>query len=121
MADEPRTRRFAASLFFPIAAIALAIAIFVIDTATPLEAAVAVLYVVVVMLSSGFMARRGLLLVSYACIVLTVLSYLLQHGLVAGSPLIRSVMSISAIAITTFLALRYQTATIRLREQARLL
>jgi PAS domain S-box-containing protein len=113
--------RFSAPVSVPVLAVALAIAIFLVDTAAPLEAAVAVLYVLVVMLVSGFMSRRGLLVVTYACIALAAASHLLAHGLTLGSPLLRALISIAAIAITTFLTLRYQSASARLREQAQLL
>ena len=102
-------------------AAALAVAIFLIDTATPVEAAVAVLYVLVIMVAATFMSRRGLLLVTCGCIVLTAAGHLLQHGLVAGSPLLRALISIAAIAITTFLTLKYQSASSTLLEQADLL
>jgi PAS domain S-box-containing protein len=79
------------------------------------------LYVLVVMLASGFMSRRGLVLVASACIGLTAVSHLLTHELAVGSSLIRALVSIAAIAITTFLTLNYQSASVRLREQAQLL
>jgi hypothetical protein len=63
------------------------------------------LHVFVVTLASGFMSRRGLLLVASACIGLTAVSYLLTHDLTVGSSLIRALVSIAAIAVTTFLTL----------------
>jgi PAS domain S-box-containing protein len=105
----------------PIAAGAFAVGIFVIDTFTPLEVAVAVLYVVVVVMAANFFQRRGILLVSIGCLALTVLSYLLEHGPTTGSALGRCLMSISAIAITTVLALKNQSANVMLQERARLL
>jgi PAS domain S-box-containing protein len=96
-------------------------AIFVVDAITPLDVAVAVLYVVVVLLAANFLERRGVLLVAAGCLSLTVVAYLLAHGLSASTALGRGIMSISAISITTFLALRNQTASLGLRNQARLL
>ena len=52
---------------------------------------------------------------------LTILSYVLQHGETYGPALIRCLVSLAAIAITTFLALRIQSAGTVLREQADLL
>jgi hypothetical protein len=49
--------------------------IFAIDTFAPIEIAIAVLYAVVVIASADFLGRRGILLVSAVCIMLTVLSY----------------------------------------------
>ena len=102
-------------------AAAFAIAIFAVDTATTLDIAIAVLYVVVVLLSANFFARRGVLLVASGCAALTVTSLLISHGLTVGTPLVRCLVSLSAIGATTFLALKNQAANIALREQARLL
>ncbi|MGA8689270.1 MAG: PAS domain-containing protein [Methyloceanibacter sp.] len=120
---EPKSpsHEFAAKLIFPLTAVAFATAIFVIDTFTPLGIAVAVLYVVVVLMAGRFLQRRGVLLVSAACIALTVLSYALQHGATYGPPFVRCLVSLLAIAITTFLALKSQAAAMTLREQAKLL
>ena len=109
------------SPLLPLAAILFAVAVFIIDTFTPLGIAVAVLYVVVVLMAGRFFQRPGILVVGFACIALTVLSYVVQHGETYGPALIRCLVSIAAIAITTFLALRIQSAGTVLREQADLL
>jgi len=69
----------------PVTAIAFAAAIFIIDTFTPLGIAVAALYVVVVLMAGRFLERRGVLIVAFSCIALTVLSYLIQHGTTYGA------------------------------------
>jgi len=105
-----------------VAAGVLALAIFVFDTVTPFGMAVAVLYVLVVLIAGAFMQGRGILLTSAGCAALTVLSYGLSHE--ATTPidaLVRCVMSLSAIGITTILVLKNQSASEVLREQARLL
>jgi two-component system, LuxR family, sensor kinase FixL len=106
-----------------IAAIAGAVAlgIFLFDTATTLDIAIAVLYVVVVLLSANVLQRRGVLIVASGCMALTVLSYVLSHHVAADTALVRVVMSLSAIAATAFLALKNQSANMAVREQARLL
>jgi two-component system, LuxR family, sensor kinase FixL len=104
-----------------IAAGAIAIGVFTLDTFTPLEVASAVLYVVAVILVANFFQRRGVLLVAAGCIALTVFSYLLQHGPSVDAHLGRGLMSIAAIVIATALVLRNQTANLMLRERARLL
>jgi PAS domain S-box-containing protein len=109
------------SPLLPLAAILFAVAVFVIDTFTPLGIAVAVLYVVVVLMAGRFFLRPGVLIVGSTCIALTILSYAVQHGETYGPALIRCLVSIAAIAITTFLALRIQSAGTVLREQADLL
>jgi two-component system, LuxR family, sensor kinase FixL len=60
-------------------------------------------------------------LVSMGCLILTVLSFLISHGLSADSALARVVMSVAAIGATTVLALKNQSASAALSERARLL
>jgi len=100
----------------------LATTIFVVDTLSPLGMAVAVLYVIVVLLSTNVLQWRGVLFVSLGCVALTLSSYLLAHGVsYTGAHFVRLLVSLSAIAITAFLALRNQAAFTVLSEQARLL
>ena len=88
---------------------AIAIIIFAIDTFIPFDIAIAVLYVIVVLMAANFLRRRGVILVSLACVALTVLSYMLQHGYSDGSESIgRCLVSLTAIGITTILALERQ-------------
>src|SRR5712671_2411787 len=61
-------------------AAALAALIFVLDTFTPLHVAVAVMYVVVVLLSASFAERQGILLWGASCVALVLVSFLLSHG-----------------------------------------
>ena len=114
--------KIAPSRFLVVATGLLALAIFIVDTATPFGFAVAVLYVLVILLAASFCRRRDVLLASAGCMALTVLSYFISHGtgFVEG-PLARAFMSLSAIGVTTLLALRYQSAVQALRAQAALL
>jgi class 3 adenylate cyclase len=101
-------------------AILLAAGIFLLDTFSPLEFAVAVLYAVVVMVLGIACRRRTVLLAAGGCGVLTVVSYLLVHGAKAtGTAPIRAVVSLAAIGVTTSLMLRNLTANGRLRESER--
>jgi PAS domain S-box-containing protein len=103
-------------------AILLAAAIFSVDTFSTLGMAIAVLYTVVILLSSRFLDSRGVLLVSLGCAGLTIASYLLSHGLdVTGTPMLRFLVSLAAIGATAFFALEDKSASIRLREHASLL
>ncbi|MER8406877.1 ATP-binding protein [Mesorhizobium sp. M1307] len=90
-----------------VAAIVLATGIFIFDTLTPLNIAVAVLYVAVVLLSLNFTNRRGTLLVGAGCMGLTILSFAITHSadFEAGATA-RGLFSLAAIGVTTFLALR---------------
>src|ERR1700704_2872124 len=103
--------KIAPSRFLVVATGLLALAIFIVDTATPFGFAVAVLYVLVILLAASFCRRRDVLLASAGCMALTVLSYFISHGtgFVEG-PLARAFMSLSAIGGTTLLAQRYQSA-----------
>ena len=112
---------FGGSLIFPILAGAFALGIFAFDTATTLDIAIAVLYVVVVLLSANFLQWRGVLIVASGCMVLTVLAYVLSHPIEADTALVRVLVSLSAIAATAFLALKNQSANMAVSEQARLL
>jgi two-component system sensor kinase FixL len=112
---------FSASILPPVIAGLFAIAVFVVDTITPLDIAIAVLYVVVVLMASNYFQFRGVLLVSMGCLALTVLSFLLTHGFTTDAALARCLMSVAAIGATTLLALKNQSANTALRERARLL
>jgi PAS domain S-box-containing protein len=100
----------------------LAIAIFAVDTFTPLNTAVAVFYVIVIHIAAGAARRRVLVKTALGCAILTVLSYVIVHGgAEPGAPLIRCFVSLSAIGITSALALRNHAVEATLREQANLL
>ena len=105
-----------------VIAVALTLGIFVVDTVTPYGFAVAVLYVIVVLLAGSFLRRRGVLLVAAGCIALAIVSFVVAHGSFDNQEaLLRCVMSLAAIAITTALVLRNERVTAVLSEQASLL
>jgi two-component system sensor kinase FixL len=108
--------------FLPLVAVVFAAAVFIIDTFVVIDIAIAVLYVAVVLMSISFCNRRGVLVVCACCMGLTVLAFAVQHPdepvSLAGA---RCVVSLSAIAITTFLAVWIQSTTAAVRNQARLL
>jgi PAS domain S-box-containing protein len=112
---------FDASSILPLAASAIALAIFIVDTFTLLDIAIAVLYALVVVMAADFLQQRGVVLVSTTCVALTISSYLLSHGLSAGTALVRCLVSLAAIGVATVLALKNLSAQQVLREQARLL
>ena len=111
----------AASPTLSLAVGAIALGVFLIDTITTLEVAIAVVYVVVVLIAAVFLRRRDVLVVSAGCAALTALSYVLTHDLSVDGALVRCLVSLSAIGIATVLALMNQSAQATLREQARLL
>ncbi|WP_247499236.1 ATP-binding protein [Bradyrhizobium sp. 149] len=100
----------------------LAIAVFLVDVLTPLEGAVAVLYVVTILLAAKTNRRDDTIVAATGCVVLTIIAYLLSHDLESiASPALRLLVSLAAIGITTLLALQNHAATKRLAAQARLL
>jgi PAS domain S-box-containing protein len=105
----------------PVLAAALALAIFLLDTLTLLDSAVAILYVLVVLLAANFTSRNGILWIAAGCAALTLLSYVVSHGLGTVAAFLRCVMSLSAIGLSTFLVLKIQASETVLREQAELL
>jgi PAS domain S-box-containing protein len=101
---------------------AIAIVIFILDTITPADSAVAVLYVAVVLLSARFLRKRGVVLVSLGLMALTVLSYLLSdHDKSPSIAVSTCLLSLVVIGVTAFLAVQSQSREMALREQAGLL
>lgn len=107
---------------FRIAAALLALGIYLFDTLSPLEGAVAVLYVLVVLLAASTDRHGDILVAAAASLTLTVAAYIDTHGLnPAGAATLRALVSMAATAIATLLALKNQAATATLAAQARLL
>jgi len=98
------------SIILPMLCVAMAAGIFALDTATNLEIAVPVLYVAVVLVSVRFLEKRGVILVAASCMALTILSYFLTGGDLKQAGLINTAISLLAVGITTFLALRIESA-----------
>jgi PAS domain S-box-containing protein len=118
---KPYAYSLSASQVLPLTAGAIGIGIFLVDTFTTLDIAIAVLYVVVILAVANFLRRRGVIKVAGLCAALTVFGYLVSHGLSFDTALLRCLVSLLAIAIATLLALRNQAATAALVGQARLL
>jgi PAS domain S-box-containing protein len=122
MTAQARSRGKPTARLLPIATAVFAAGIFIADSITHLEIAVAVLYVAVVLMASQFCPPRGVVLVGAGCVGLTVLSYLIitPTGPLPAA-LTNLLISIATIGVTTFLALQRQAAEATLREQANLL
>ena len=84
---------------YPMAALLLAATIFGVDTFSSLDsAAIAVSYVVVILISSNSFSRRGLVAVGVLCAILTLTSFAIVHGNAYESdPFARCLISICAI------------------------
>ncbi|WP_348633767.1 ATP-binding protein [Rhizobium sp. BK376] len=98
-------------LVFGVIALAAAAAIFSIDTYTKIEGAIAVLYVIVLLLSAEATTRTGLLVATGLCIGLSILSYLLTHGLDPDlQTALRLTVALAALCVTAALLLRNDRA-----------
>jgi len=105
-----------------ILAAALAGAVFFTDVLTPLDVAIAVLYVLVVLLAAATGSRRDTIRAAWICAALTLGAYLATHApYTAGHAAARCAVSLLAIAVTARLALLYQSSNARLAEQYQLL
>lgn len=104
-----------------VAGVALAICVFAIDTLSPMQGAVAVLYLVVVLLVANMGRVRPIAVAALACMLLTVVSYASVHRWEPDAALLRCVVSLSAIAITAVLALRNRQRMETIARQARLI
>lgn len=102
-----------------IVAVLLAAAILLVDVLTPFEGAVAVLYVVVVLIAARTGRRRDIIVAAGAGLGFTLAAYLATHGLEpVGSPSLRAAVSLAAIAIAAALSLENCAATEQLAATA---
>jgi len=89
------------SFLLPATTIAIAIAIFVVDTIASLEIAVSPFYAAVVLLAVRFLDGRNVLLVAIGCVVLSLLSFwLTQEDEPSAIALANLVVGILVIALT---------------------
>lgn len=96
---------------FGLLAIALGAAVFYVDTYTDIEGAIAVLYVVVMMMAAQVMTRSGLLVLAAACVALMLASYFLTHGPEPDlQTTMRLTVALAALCVTTALLLKTETA-----------
>jgi PAS domain S-box-containing protein len=105
-----------------VLAAVIALVVFLIDAFTPLDIAIAVLYVVVVLLVASTGSRPAAILTAWSCAALTVIAFAMSHDEhYSGGALARCAVSLLAIATTSVLALRNQKNTATLQEQLQLL
>jgi signal transduction histidine kinase len=90
--------------------------VFVVDTLTPREIAVAVFYVAVILVGIELLSPRGVVALACVCVALTVLSLVLTSNGSREAGLANAVISVSAIAITTYLGLRLVAAIAAVHE-----
>jgi signal transduction histidine kinase len=90
--------------------------VFVVDTITDREIAVAVFYVAVILVGIRLLPRRGVAVLACCCVVLTIVSLLLTRRGALDAGVANAAISISAIAITTYLGLRLVSAVAAVHE-----
>jgi PAS domain S-box-containing protein len=100
----------------------IGLTVFVIDAFTPLDSAIAVLYVVVVLLVTSASSRRAAVVVAWSCVLLTLIAFFMspdEHTSVGA--VARCTVSILAIGTTSVLALSHQANIETLSKQVQLL
>lgn len=93
----------------PVMALVMA-AIFVSDTLTDLEIATAVFYIAVILLAVGRFPSRYVVGLAAICLLLTLISFLLTKSGSREAGVVNLSISLSAICITTYLALKMVAA-----------
>ncbi|RTL63050.1 MAG: two-component sensor histidine kinase [Hyphomicrobiales bacterium] len=94
----------------------LALLIFVLDTVTDMEIAMAVFYIVIILLSVRIFTARQTVLVAIACIALTILSFFLTVSGARDAGLVNCAISCTAILVCTYLVLKTEAAEAAARE-----
>lgn len=96
---------------FGVSAAALCATVFYVDTYTDIEGAIAVLYVITMLLAAQATTRFGLVATACVCAVLTLLSYVMTHSQDADlQSVVRLVVALAALIVTTVLLLKTETS-----------
>lgn len=93
--------------------------IFLLDTFTDLEIAVAVLYVVVIIFAEWFFQALYVAMIAFACILLMMMSFILSRTGEYSAGTLNLMLSVCAISATTYLALK-RSAAVLAEHNARL-
>jgi signal transduction histidine kinase/CheY-like chemotaxis protein len=106
------------SLLMPAAIGGLTLLIFFIDALTPLSIAIAVLYGAVILMASFIWMPRDIIVLTGICLLLTLLAYGIGHRLDFFGPAFgRCLVSLTAISIIAFLALKGQKTMLALKQR----
>jgi PAS domain S-box-containing protein len=121
--DHDRTsQRAALRRLRIVGATALIVGIFLLDTFTPLISAVAVFYVVPLLMLGDVLTSRGLRLLLGGLLIMTTFSLLFDHGPAPEfATLLRYCVSVAAVSITGFLVIKAMRDRQALQDQAALL
>ncbi len=118
MPHQARSWRSVTSAPLPIATAALAAGVFVAEALTPMKLAVAVFYVVVVLLGARFSSARGIVLIGAGCAGLTLLAFFLPgfSETEGGGIGVKASIGVAVIGLATFLITERKRAMETLRE-----
>src|SRR5260370_18508954 len=118
MAHRARTSLSASSALLPVATAALATGILIAEAIRAMKLAVAVFYVVVVLLAARFSSARGIVLAGAGCVGLTLLAFFLPgfSETEAGGIGVKASISAAVIGLTTFLVTERHRGRDALRE-----
>lgn len=98
-------------VMFGVAAFMIGAGVFAVDTLTKIEGAIAVLYVIALLLAAEVASRTGLVLSTIVMIALSLVSFLFTHGPEPDfQTFMRLAVAIAALCVTTALLLRNEEA-----------
>lgn len=90
--------------------------VFISDTLTDLEIATAVFYITVILLAVGRFRNRTVVCLAAGCILLTFISFVLTKSGSREAGIVNLAISVSTIALTTYLALKVVAAEVAVHE-----
>ncbi|WP_245150832.1 PAS domain-containing sensor histidine kinase [Pseudomonas fluorescens] len=97
------------------------VAIFITDALTSLDIAVAVLYILVIMIAMKSFSAYGIKLLSIVCACLTVIAFFISHDNLLCTAFARCLVSLIAIAIVAGLAIKTNKFSDQLQAHLKLL
>lgn len=115
LSSQSRGHRSGSAIRWVLLGVAIG-AIFIADTLTNYEIAVAVFYVAPVLISAEFLGKVGVLGISCLCACLALGSFMLPREGIYQAGTINCVLSICAIAATAYLALQRSSALLAEHE-----
>lgn len=105
-----------------VGAVLIAVTIFLVDSFSALDIAVAVLYILVILISIDLFSRKEQMWIACFCMTLTVVAFFVSHGLEGSEEsCARGLISIAAIAIASVLAFKSSASKEKMQERVALL
>ena len=110
MKDSSRTVSRRNVALVALLLLAVMVVIFIADTITDFAVAAAVFYIAVILVAARLLPPAGVVALTSACVIFTVLSFILTHSGAYEVGLVNTGISVVAIAITAYLSLRLVAA-----------